>query len=167
MRSDRGAEHHGSPATGHDIGHLGLPRCGHPRLARHAPWVGGMLDHVMDPVEQHLWDELRAGMQQLKQEIGYNPREFKAMIGEHGPAEACRQLIKSPSPSTGFAKLWEHGKLDMSVEAVAVLPWYTTLFNDEDRQLARHRLLDYKFDVDGFLARRTGSPPRWYLEAAP
>jgi hypothetical protein len=82
-----------------------------------------MLGHVMDPVEQHLWEELRAGMQQLKQEIGYNPHEFKAMIGEHGPAEACRQLIRSSTPSTGFTKLWEHEMLDITVEALALLPW--------------------------------------------
>ena len=121
----------------------------------------------MDAVEQQLWEELRAGTQRLKQEIGYDPHYFKAMVGEHGPVGACLQLIRSSTPSTGFTKLWEHGMLDMTVEALALVPWYSMLFSEEDRQLARRRLLDHKFDIDGFLARRAGSPPRWYLEAAP
>lgn len=129
-------------------------------------FVGTKLGHVMGPVDQHLWEDLCSGTQRLKQEIGYDPHYFKAMVGEHGPLEACLQLIRSSTPSTGFTKLWEHQMLDMTVEAIALLPWYSTLFSDEDRQLARRRLLDYKFDVDGFLARRGGSPPRWYLEVA-
>jgi hypothetical protein len=54
---------------------------------------------------------------------GYNPRLFNEMVGALGPAEAARQLITSTAPASGFVQLWEHRRLDMTVEALALLPW--------------------------------------------
>lgn len=116
----------------------------------------------MLPSEQHLHAELRLGTDRLKREIGYNPTYFNRMIGDLGPVAACRQLVRSEGVSDGFTKLWENGKLDMSVEALALLPWYGDLFDDDDRDHARRRLVAYRFDVDGYLARRTASPPAWF-----
>lgn len=46
--------------------------------------------------------ELRDGVNRLKREIGYNPTYFMGMVAEHGPAEACRRLIRSLKPSDAF-----------------------------------------------------------------
>lgn len=51
----------------------------------------------------------------------------------------------------------------MTVEALALLPWYDSVFNDEDRGKARDRLVKHEFDVDVFLARRTTDPPEWFV----
>ena len=113
-------------------------------------------------IEQHYMAELNVGNQPLRREINYNPAYFNRMVAELGPAEASRQLIQSRSVSDGFTTLWEHGMLDLAVEALALLPWYDSLFTDTVRELAPRRLVDYHFDVDSFVARRMESPPDWY-----
>lgn len=45
------------------------------------------------------------------------------MVGEHGGAEAARHLLTGRDASDGFTTLWEHGRLEMSVEAHVLLPW--------------------------------------------
>lgn len=105
--------------------------------------------------------ELREGAERLKREIGYNPTYFMGMVGELGPANACRRLIRSSQPSDGFTTLWEANRLDMTVEALSLLPWYADLFEVEDAVSARRRLEAHRFDVDAFLDRRTASPPGW------
>ncbi len=52
----------------------------------------------------------------------------------------------------------------MSVEASALLPWYAHLFSQDQRSVARRRLIDHRFDVDAFVERRTKSPPVWAAE---
>jgi hypothetical protein len=116
---------------------------------------------VTDPAEHHLLEELKVGTDRLKREIGYNPTYFNRMVSDHGPVEVCRRLIQSDGVSDGFAKLWEHQKLDMTVEAISLLPWYQELFDDGVRQDARRKLSAHGFDVDGFLAGRTTNPPTW------
>lgn len=116
----------------------------------------------MDAAEQHLLQDFTDGVETLKREIGYNPTYFMGMVAEHGPAEASRRLIRSKDAPDGFTRLWEAGRLDMTVEAIALLPWYEELFDDRDRELARRRLDAYRFDVEDFLARMTQSPPAWW-----
>jgi len=105
------------------------------------------------------------GADRLKREIGYNPTRFNQMVGEHGGPEAARQLLKGRDASDGFTTLWEAGPLEMSVEAVALLPWYEALFTSDERGAARRRLGEHRFDVDGFLQRRAAMPPGWTTDA--
>ncbi len=111
--------------------------------------------------ETHFLEELRLGIDRLKREINYNPTYFNRMVGELGPVEATKRLVRSSTPSDGFTHLWEHQRLNMTVEALVLLPGYEDLFDDEERRLARLRLEAYRFDVDGFLATRKSSPPPW------
>lgn len=112
-------------------------------------------------LQRRFLTETMRGVQQLKKEIGYNPTYFTRMVAELGPVEATRRLVRSSTPSDGFTKLWETGRLEMTVEALVLLPWYSPLFEDVDHQAARQRLEAYRFDVDGFLERRCASPPEW------
>jgi hypothetical protein len=52
-------------------------------------------------------------------------------------------------------------RLEMGVEAAALLPSYAGLFSDEERRVARRRLIEREFDVDGFLRDRQVRPPAW------
>lgn len=114
--------------------------------------------------EQHLTAELRDGAALLEREIGYDPTSFMGMVGESGSAEVCRRLIRSSEPSEGFTILLDAGRLDMTVEALSLLPWYSELFDPQDAVLARQRLEQYRFDVDAFIRRQTGSPPGWFTQ---
>ena len=105
--------------------------------------------------------ECLQGAEALKREIAYNPTRFNQMVSEHGGPEAVRLLLKGKDASDGFTTLWEAGRLEMSVEAAVLLPWYEDLFNDEERATARRRLLEHRFDVDAFVQRRIAQPPSW------
>lgn|GEM_PF-2048336 len=75
--------------------------------------------------------------------IGYNPAYFVEMLHRHGGIETARRLITTRAASDGFTKLWELGRLDLSVEAVALRPELAPLFTRDELDAARRRLDDY------------------------
>ena len=105
--------------------------------------------------------EVVVGTDRLKREIGYNPIRFNQMVDKYDGAEAVRHLLRGRDASDGFTTLWEAGRLEMSAEAAALLPWYEELFTATELAVARRRLIEHKFDVDAFLRTRTASPPAW------
>jgi len=114
--------------------------------------------------EQRFQREMINGSDRLQREISYNPQRFRQMLAEHGGVGAVRVLLRGRDASDGFTTLWEHGRLDMSCEAIALLPWYRDLFSSAELQTAQYRLTQHGFDVDDFLARNSASPPPWYEE---
>jgi hypothetical protein len=97
----------------------------------------------------------------LKDEIQYNPTRFARMVSEHGGVETARRLLNGRDASEGFTTLWERRRLDLSVEASVLLPWFEALFSDGERAVARRRLTDHRFDVDGFVTVQSAAPPSW------
>ena len=75
-----------------------------------------------------------------KKECGYNASRFLQLVGAKGGLAAAKQLIGKPGGTDGFTTLWEHNRLDLSVEAHVLKPEYATLFSDEERKLCRDRL---------------------------
>ena len=75
-----------------------------------------------------------------KKECGYNASRFLQMISEMGGLEAAKQLISKAGGTESFSKLWEHHRLDLSVEAHVLKPKYASLFSDEEKQMCRVRL---------------------------
>lgn len=111
--------------------------------------------------EQEFNREMIAGAARLKREIGYNPTRFNRMVSEFGGLGAARRLLKGRDASDGFTTLWEHQRLAMSVEAIALLPWYAGLFAEDERATARRRLVEHDFDVESFLVASVAAPPPW------
>jgi len=83
-----------------------------------------------------------------KKECGYNASRFLQMIGAKGGLTTAKQLISKPGGTDGFTTLWEHGRLDLSVEAHVIKPEYTELFSDEERQMCKERLKQFGYHVD-------------------
>jgi hypothetical protein len=81
-----------------------------------------------------------------KRELGYNAGRFLQMISEQGGVATAKQLLWSDQPSEGFTTLWEHHRLDLTVEAHVLLDEYAILFIDADRQQARDRLELYGWE---------------------
>lgn len=102
--------------------------------------------------EQHLpkaFDEAMVSIyRRALAETGYRATYFLRMVHDQGGLETARQLLRTPTPSDGFVKLWEKRRLDLSVEYHVLLPQYRELFDPEEREIARRRLRDYGFDVD-------------------
>lgn len=114
--------------------------------------------------EQAFHSDMLAGSERLKKETGYNPTRFNQMVAEHGGPGAVHLLLKGSDASDGFTTLWEKNRLDMSCEAIVLLPWYEELFSEDERAAARHRLKEHRFDVDEFLRRSSANPPPWSVQ---
>ena len=82
-----------------------------------------------------------------KKECGYNANRFLQMISAKGGLVTAKQLIMKPGGTDGFATLWEHGRLDLSVEAHVIKPQYRELFTDPERELCRNRPKEYGYSV--------------------
>jgi hypothetical protein len=80
-----------------------------------------------------------------RDDLGYNATYFKRMLADHGGVGAAHRLLATTNPSEGFATLWEHGRLDLSVEAHVIREDFQTLFSDEELEIARQRLTDYGY----------------------
>lgn len=76
--------------------------------------------------------------------FGYQPVRFRQMLAEHGGIETARRLIRG-SATSGFDTLWEHQRLDLSVEALVIDPQWRALFSDEEAKMASKRLKQYGY----------------------
>ena len=85
--------------------------------------------------------------QTAKKDLGYNATRFLQMISDHGGLDAARQLLRAPAVSNGFTTLWEHHRLDLSVEAHVLREEFRSLFTDEERDVASRRLRDYGYPI--------------------
>jgi len=77
----------------------------------------------------------------------YKATYFFQMLNERGSLATARYLITTDTPSDGFTKLWECGRLDLTVEATVLDPDFESLFTEEERELARERLRQYGYNI--------------------
>lgn len=73
--------------------------------------------------------------------FGYRPTRFLQMVNEYGGLQTVRTLLGKDAPSYGFERLWEEGRLDLSVEALALREPWRGLF-DLDKLGEAYRRLD-------------------------
>ena len=73
-------------------------------------------------------------------ELGYYPTYLLQMVNHLGGRQAAKQLLGSDTPSSGFERLWELGRLDLTVESLALQEPWAHLFTEEELQEARRRL---------------------------
>lgn len=80
-------------------------------------------------------------------DFDYYPRRFRQMLAEHSGVETARRLNRGTATS-GLTALWEHKRLDLSVEALILRPEWKGLFSAEEQAIARKRLRDYNYSPD-------------------
>ena len=114
----------------------------------------------MTAAEDEFHEAMIRGPQQLR-ERGYTPTRFVQMVAEFGGLGAAHALLSGPNASDGFTQLWEMDRLDMSVEANVLLPWFQDLFTLEEQTNARRKLEAHGFDVEAYLERARLNPPEW------
>ena len=78
-------------------------------------------------------------------ELGYRPTYFLRMVNEHGGLAAAKRLLSAVESQEGLTKLWELGRLDISVEALVLQERWESLFNDDEQHKARERLEAYGY----------------------
>ena len=75
-----------------------------------------------------------------KKEANYTATYFLTMLSEHGGLGTAHRLLASSEVSSGFAALYERGRLDLTVEALVVKPEFASLFSEEEIEIAQQRL---------------------------
>lgn len=95
-------------------------------------------------LDEQFQQEVLEGCKILSKKHGYRPTYFQQMVHEQGAVKAAKSLLASKEPAEGLFSLWEIGKLDMSVEAMALSPVYKELFSDEELRTAKKRLDDLR-----------------------
>jgi hypothetical protein len=97
----------------------------------------------VDEVERRFHQAMVAIYETSKRELGYNATRFLQMVSEQGGLLTAQQLLWSDTPSDGFTTLWEHHRLDLTVEDHVLRTQFASLFSDADREQARTRLEGY------------------------
>lgn len=83
-----------------------------------------------------------------KEECAYNATMFLRMLHGHGGIEMARRLLSGEAPQYGFTKLWECGRLDITVECLVLDLRYQELFDHHELETARRRLCQHGFDPE-------------------
>lgn len=78
-------------------------------------------------------------------ECDYNATRFLNMLHEHRGLITAKLLINASHVSDGYTALWERNRLDLTVEALILQPEWNEFFSDEERSIARKRLIDYGY----------------------
>lgn len=73
--------------------------------------------------------------------LGYYPTRFRQMVDEHGGLATAKRLLFGEVPSEGFGRLWELGRIDLTVESLALREPWRRLFTDEELSEAERRLM--------------------------
>ena len=104
-----------------------------------------MTSHGLAYLEDQFHQDMVRIYETAKKELHYNAAYFIQMVAEHGGVKTAQKLLASSEPSSGFTVLWEHQRLDLSVEALVLRADYFPLFTDEEREIARIRLAEYGY----------------------
>ena len=83
-----------------------------------------------------------------KKECGYNATRFLQKVREIGGLAAAKQWLSNDTPQEGLFKLWELGRLDLSMERLVLRKQFRKLFTDEELARARKRLHDLHYIID-------------------
>ena len=84
--------------------------------------------------------------EQAKTECNYVATRFRQMVGELGGLAAAKRLLAPEGYSEGLTRLWEEGRLDISMEALVLRDPWRKLFTVKELEIAQRRLneLGYK-----------------------
>jgi hypothetical protein len=77
-----------------------------------------------------------------KLECRYTATRFRQMVNENGGLQAAKMLLASKHHPEGLTRLWEEGRLDISMEALILRHPWSELFSEEELSVARKRLKD-------------------------
>jgi len=99
---------------------------------------------------------------------GYNPTQFLGMIAQSGNAAAVakRPFSDPRHTSYGFERLRDMGELGRSVEFAANLPWFRSLFTEDEPGEAQPRLTLHDFPAGQRLTAAAAHPPTGPLNSS-
>ena len=101
--------------------------------------TGGLLEQEFDAKMHEVY-------QRALSECRYNASYFIQLVNDRGALQTAKYLLSVDDPQSGFTRLWEYGRLDLTVEAQVVGPEFSSLFTEAEVRTAQRRLdeLGYK-----------------------
>jgi hypothetical protein len=72
--------------------------------------------------------------------LGYEPTIWISMSEQYGSAEAARRLLVSGDIQTGFERLIQLGRPDLTIERAVLAHRWDPIFSERHRDAARWRL---------------------------
>lgn len=96
-----------------------------------------MSDEELEAAFEH---QMLADYHEAIRACNYKAKIWLEMLGEHGARGAAKQLLKDTEAASGFTRLWECGRLDLTIEFRATRPQWSSLFTEEELAVARDRL---------------------------
>ena len=94
------------------------------------------------PLEQEFHTRMQRIHELAAAECNYRPQRFRQMVEEIGGLPAARRLLRSSEHPEGLTRLWECGRLDISMEALVLQEPWRALFTEDELGTARRRLED-------------------------
>lgn len=85
----------------------------------------------MTPSEDQSFTEFLRQKAQESLALGYRPSHFLQMLAIEGGYVTVSKLLSKRTPSEGFTKLWELGRLDLTVEALVVESRWRSRFDSQ------------------------------------
>lgn len=79
-------------------------------------------------------------------ECDYTATYFLRMLDQIGGVQTAHQLLSDQTTQSGFARLWECGRLDLTVECLVLDRRFESLFDERERREARRRLQALGFE---------------------
>ena len=90
--------------------------------------------------EQDLHEELLSLYRRTGEAAGYWPSYFLRSVRKHGGLAIAKKLLAPGQVSSGFNKLSEVRRADLSVEAIVLERRFAGLFSEDELRVARDRL---------------------------
>lgn len=81
----------------------------------------------------------------VKRDYQYTDEAFLKLVETEGGVAAAKQVIALRGGGGMFARLRECGRLDLTVEALVLLPRFEALFTPMERELCRVRLVEHGY----------------------
>ena len=102
----------------------------------------------MENLELIFHEEMLDIYEKAKRECRYNATRFRQKVLEVEGLAAAKQWLSNDTPQEGLFKLWELGRLDLSMEKLVLRKQFRKLFTDEELARARKRLHDLHYVID-------------------
>lgn len=102
----------------------------------------------MNQLEKNFNEDMKNIYMTAKKELKYNASRFWQMVIDKGGVQAAKILIAKDGGTYGFEILWEHGRLDLSVEAHVLKPEYAEIFTDAEKEMCRERLEKFGYKIN-------------------
>lgn len=86
--------------------------------------------------------------------LGYPPHDFRKMLNEKGGFETVKQIVPKRDPSSGFFRLYELDRTNLTCEAIIVETPWRRFFEPDLLAIAEKRLKDFKYSFTAYATVR-------------